>query len=102
MNLVPFYIIITLDNTPSFLVWTPFLVSFLCFDQNNSPADKITSEIETVNPGKTLVHFTLSPEHGAVTEPVCTHHIIRPFIGQGISALGSDLLFICSYQYLKQ
>ena len=29
MNLVPFYIIITLDNTPS------FLVSFLCFDQNN-------------------------------------------------------------------
>lgn len=102
MNLVPFYIIITLDNTPSFLVWTPFLVSFLCFDQNNSPADKITSEIETVNPGKTLVHFTLSPEHGAVTEPVCTHHIIRPFIGQGISALDSDLLFICSYQYLKQ
>lgn len=66
MNLFPSYIIITLDNTPSFLVSTPFLVSFLCFDQNNSPADKITSGIETVNPGKTLVHFTLSPEHGCL------------------------------------
>ena len=75
ISLVPSNIINTLDNAPSFLVDSSSVSSV--FDQQNAPADKITPEIEILNPGKILVHFTLSPERGCCHR-TCLHSADPP------------------------
>ena len=62
----------------------------------------ITPEIETLNPGKGLVHFTLSSDHSFCHRTPHLSPLIRPLIDQGISALDFDWLFLCYYKYLKQ